>query len=61
MESNLNKPRLVPMDTEKMSAECKEILKRIPGDTKFNPDLALNTVKTLSFSSLSDPSLNGDK
>ena len=32
MDSNLNKPRLVPMDTENIPEECKAILKRIPGD-----------------------------
>ena len=31
MVSTLNKPRLIPLDTEKMPDECKEILKRLPG------------------------------
>lgn len=40
MVSTLNKPRLIPLDTEKMPDECKEILKRLPGDAlkgKYSP------------------------
>jgi len=40
MISTLNKPRLIPLKIEKMSKECKEILKRLPGDAlkgKYSP------------------------
>lgn len=40
MVSILNKPRLIPLDTEQMPNECKEILKRLPGDAlkgKYSP------------------------
>jgi alkylhydroperoxidase family enzyme len=40
MISTLNKPRLIPLDTEKMPKECKEILKTLPGDAlkgKYSP------------------------
>lgn len=40
MVSVLNKPRLIPLDTAKMPNECKEILKRLPGDAlkgKYSP------------------------
>jgi len=49
MRSNVNKPRLVPMDTEKMSAECKEILKRIPGDTLKGRYAPVNVLGTLMY------------
>jgi alkylhydroperoxidase family enzyme len=49
MESNLNKPRLVPMDTEKMPEECKEILKRIPGDTLKGRYAPVNLLGTLMY------------
>lgn len=40
MVGTLNKSRLIPLDTEKMPDECKEILKRLPGDAlkgKYSP------------------------
>ena len=47
MESKINKPRLVPMDTDKMSVECKEILKRIPGDALKGRYAPVNVLGTL--------------
>jgi len=47
MENNLNKPRLVPMDTEKMPEECKEILKKLPGDTLKGRYAPVNVLGTL--------------
>ena len=49
MENKFNKPRLVPMDTEKMSAECKEILKRIPGDALKGRYAPVNLLGTLMY------------
>ena len=49
MASNINKPRLVPMDAEKMSAECKEILKRIPGDALKGRYAPVNVLGTLMY------------
>jgi 4-carboxymuconolactone decarboxylase len=49
MKKNLNKPRLVPMDTEKMSEECKEILKRIPGDALKGRYAPVNVLGTLMY------------
>ena len=49
MKSNLNKPRLVPMDTDEMSLECKEILKRIPGDALKGRYAPLNVLGTLMY------------
>jgi 4-carboxymuconolactone decarboxylase len=49
MENNLNKPRLVPMNTDKMSVECKEILKRIPGDALKGRYAPVNVLGTLMY------------
>jgi 4-carboxymuconolactone decarboxylase len=49
MEREMKKPRLVPMDTEKMSAECKEILKKIPGDALKGRYAPVNVLGTLMY------------
>ena len=49
MERNLNKPRLVPVDMDKMPEECKEILERIPGDALKGKYAPVNVLGTLMY------------
>ncbi|MBP6977862.1 MAG: carboxymuconolactone decarboxylase family protein [Bacteroidales bacterium] len=49
MKSKINKPRLVPLDTETMPAGCKEILKRIPGDALKGKFAPVNVLGTLMY------------
>jgi alkylhydroperoxidase family enzyme len=49
MENNLNRPRLVPKDIENMPEECKEILKRIPGDALKGRYAPVNVLGTLMY------------
>jgi 4-carboxymuconolactone decarboxylase len=47
MERKLMKPRLVPKDADQMPQECKDILKRIPGDTLKGRYAPVNVLGTL--------------
>jgi alkylhydroperoxidase family enzyme len=49
MENKFNKPRLVPMDAELMPPECKEILKRLPGDMLKGRYAPVNVLGTLMY------------
>jgi len=49
MESKSKKSRLIPLDAEKMPAACKEILKRIPGNTLKGKYAPLNVLGTLMY------------
>lgn len=49
MENKNEKPRLVPLDTENMAPECKEILKRIPGDALKGKYAPVNVLGTLMY------------
>jgi len=41
--------RLVPLDAEKMPAECKDILKKIPGDALKGRHAPVNVLGTLIY------------
>lgn len=49
MKNKIEKPRLVPLDTENMSPECKEILKRMPGDALKGKYAPVNVLGTLMY------------
>jgi alkylhydroperoxidase family enzyme len=49
MVSTLNKPRLIPLDTERMPNECKEILKRLPGDALKGKNSPVNLLGILMY------------
>lgn len=49
MENRTEKPRLVPLDTENMAPDCKEILKRIPGDALKGKYAPVNVLGTLMY------------
>lgn len=49
MESKIEKPRLVPLDTSTMAPVCKEILKRIPGDALKGRYAPVNVLGTLMY------------
>jgi alkylhydroperoxidase family enzyme len=49
MESNITKPRLVPLDTSTMAPGCKDILKRIPGDALKGRYAPVNVLGTLMY------------
>ncbi|HRZ20188.1 MAG TPA: carboxymuconolactone decarboxylase family protein, partial [Bacteroidales bacterium] len=49
MDSKIEKPRLRPLDTATMSAGCKEILKRIPGDALKGEFAPVNVLGTLMY------------
>jgi len=49
MESKIEKPRLVPLDTATMAPICKEILKRIPGDALKGRYAPVNVLGTLMY------------
>ena len=49
MEKEIEKPRLIPLDTENMAPGCKEILKRIPGDALKGKYAPVNVLGTLMY------------
>ncbi len=49
MEKMMKKPRLVPLDTENMTPRCKEILRRLPGDSLKGKYAPVNVLGTLMY------------
>jgi len=49
MEKEIEKPRIIPLDTENMAPECKDILKRIPGDALKGKYAPVNVLGTLMY------------
>ena len=49
MKSKTEKSRLVPLDTENLSRECKDILKQLPGDTLKGKYAPVNVLGTLMY------------
>ncbi|HNS18275.1 MAG TPA: carboxymuconolactone decarboxylase family protein [Bacteroidales bacterium] len=49
MKSNIETPRLVPLDTATMSSPCQEILKRLPGDALKGGYAPVNVLGTLMY------------
>ena len=49
IERNTKKSRLVPMDTENLSRNCKNILKQLPGDAMKGKYAPVNVLGTLMY------------